>query len=239
MLMRTDPFRELDRFAQQVLGTAARPAVMPMDAWREGEEFVVEFDLPGINADSLDIDIERNVVTVRAERPAVDPNREMLATDRPRGVFSRQFVLGENLDTERIEASYNEGVLRLHIPVAKGQAAQDFCRPRRRTQGHQRQRRKAGGRRRVISDGRGDRNREHSGYWPPNRASVRDPRCPPHHPGADIALHQQSCGKTFEPYSALNPQRHLCRHRRFASFPIYPDPSGSDGAHVRMVSLAR
>lgn len=83
MLMRTDPFRDLDRFAQQVLGTAAKPAVMPMDAWREGEKFVVEFDLPGIDPDSLDIDIERNVVTVRAERPAVDPNREMLATERP------------------------------------------------------------------------------------------------------------------------------------------------------------
>ena len=119
MLMRTDPFRELDRFANQVLGTAARPAVMPMDAWREGENFVVEFDLPGIDAQSLDIDIERNVVTVRAERPAVDPNREMLATERPRGVFSRQLVLGENLDTERIEASYREGVLTLHIPVAE------------------------------------------------------------------------------------------------------------------------
>jgi HSP20 family protein len=119
MLMRTDPFRELDRFAQQVLGTAARPAVMPMDAWREGEEFVVEFDLPGIDAESLDIDIERNVVTVRAERPAVDPDREMLATERPRGVFSRQLVLGDNLDTDRIEASYREGVLRLRIPVAE------------------------------------------------------------------------------------------------------------------------
>ena len=119
MLMRTDPFRDLDRFAQQVLGTAARPAVMPMDAWREGEEFVVEFDLPGIDADSLDIDIERNVVTVRAERPPVDPNREMLATERPRGVFSRQLVLGENLDTDRIEAAYHEGVLRLHIPVTE------------------------------------------------------------------------------------------------------------------------
>jgi HSP20 family protein len=119
MLMRTDPFRELDRFAQQVLGTAARPAVMPIDAWREGEEFVVEFDLPGIDAGSLDIDIERNVVTVRAQRPAVDPNREMLATERPRGVFSRQLVLGENLDTERIEANYHEGVLRLRIPVAE------------------------------------------------------------------------------------------------------------------------
>src|ERR1700726_1622661 len=119
MLMRTDPFRDLDRFAQHVLGTAARPAVMPMDAWREGERFVVEFDLPGIDANSRDIDIERNVVTVRAERPAVDPNREMLATERPRGVFSRQLVLGENLDTDHIEASYQEGVLRLCIPVAE------------------------------------------------------------------------------------------------------------------------
>lgn len=119
MLMRSDPFRDLDRFAQQVFGTAARPAVMPMDAWRQGEEFVVEFDLPGIDVDSLDIDIERNVVTVRAERPAVDPNREMLANERPRGVFSRQLVLGENLDTDRIEASYREGVLSLRIPVAE------------------------------------------------------------------------------------------------------------------------
>ena len=119
MLMRTDPFRELDRFTQQALGTAARPAVMPMDAWREGDAFLVEFDLPGINQDSLDLDIERNVVTVRAERPAVDPNREMLATERPRGIFSRQLVLGENLDTDRIEASYQEGVLRLRIPVAE------------------------------------------------------------------------------------------------------------------------
>jgi HSP20 family protein len=119
MLMRTDPFRELDRFTQQMLGTAARPAVMPMDAWREGDEFYVEFDLPGIDQDSLDLDIERNVVTVRAERPAVDPDREMLATERPRGVFSRQLVLGENLDTDKIEASYEEGVLRLRIPVAE------------------------------------------------------------------------------------------------------------------------
>jgi HSP20 family protein len=130
MLMRTDPFRDLDRFTQQVLGTAARPAVMPMDAWREGDAFFVEFDLPGIDQDSLDLDIERNVVTVRAQRPAVDPDREMLATERPRGVFSRQLVLGENLDTERIEASYAEGVLRLHIPVA------ERAKPRKISIGH-------------------------------------------------------------------------------------------------------
>ena len=119
MLMRTDPFRELDRFTQQALGTAARPAVMPMDAWREGDAFFVEFDLPGINRDSLDLDIERNVVTVRARRPDVDPGREMLATERPRGVFSRQLVLGDNLDTDNIAASYEGGVLRLRIPVAE------------------------------------------------------------------------------------------------------------------------
>jgi HSP20 family protein len=119
MLMRTDPFRDLDRLTQQVLGTAARPVVMPMDAWRDGEEFVVEFDLPGVAPDSLDLDVERNVVTVRAERPRLDPDREMLASERQRGVFSRQLVLGENLDTDRIDASYEEGVLRLRIPVAE------------------------------------------------------------------------------------------------------------------------
>jgi HSP20 family protein len=134
MLMRSDPFRDLDRLTQQVLGTAARPAVMPMDAWREGDEFVVEFDLPGITEDSLDLDVERNVITVRAERPRLDPDREMLASERQRGVFSRQLVLGENLDTERIDASYSEGVLRLRIPVA------ERAKPRKisigRTNGH-------------------------------------------------------------------------------------------------------
>jgi HSP20 family protein len=119
MLMRTDPLRDFDRLTQQVLGTAARPAVMPIDAWREGDDFVVEFDLPGIKEESLDLDVERNVVTVRAERPDIDPGREMLAAERPRGVFSRQLFLGENLDTDRIEASYQEGVLQLRIPVAE------------------------------------------------------------------------------------------------------------------------
>ncbi len=119
MLMRTDPFREPNRFPQQLPGTAARPAVMPMDAWRDGDEFIVEFDLPGVNADSLDLDIENNVVTVRAERAPIEPSREMLAAERSRGVFSRQLVLGNNLDTARVEADYHDGVLRLVIPVAE------------------------------------------------------------------------------------------------------------------------
>jgi HSP20 family protein len=119
MLMRTDPFRDLDRWAQQVAGTAARPAVMPMDAWRDGEQFIVEFDLPGINGDSLGLDVERNVLTVHAERPAVNQDREMVAAERPRGVFSRQVFLGDTLDADRIEATYHDGVLRLMIPVAE------------------------------------------------------------------------------------------------------------------------
>lgn len=119
MLMRTDPFRDLDRLTQQILGTAARPAVMPMDARREDDRFVVEFDLPGVNADSLDLDVDKNTLTVRAERSALDENREMVAAERPRGVFSRQLFLGENLDADKIEANYDAGVLRLTIPVAE------------------------------------------------------------------------------------------------------------------------
>lgn len=121
MLMRTDPFRELDRLSQQVLGngTLARPSAMPLDAWREGDVFIVEFDLPGVGMDSIDLDVERNVVTVKAERAPLDEKREMLAAERPRGVFSRQLVLGDNLDTARIEATYDGGVLTLRIPVAE------------------------------------------------------------------------------------------------------------------------
>ncbi|WUA10691.1 HSP20 family small heat-shock protein [Nocardia sp. NBC_01377] len=119
MLMRTDPFRDLDRLTQQVFGTAARPAVMPMDAWRDGDEFLVELDLPGIDPESLDLDIERNVVTVRATRPPLDGSRSMIAAERSRGVFSRQLFLGEGLDTDNIRADYTDGVLRLVIPVAE------------------------------------------------------------------------------------------------------------------------
>jgi HSP20 family protein len=119
MLMRTDPFRELDRLTQQVLGTAARPTAMPMDAWRENDTFVVEFDLPGVDTSSIDLDVERNVLTVRADRPMRDGVEELVAAERPRGVFSRQLILGDNLDTEKIAASYDAGVLTLRIPVAE------------------------------------------------------------------------------------------------------------------------
>jgi len=118
MLMRTDPFRELDRVAQQVLGTTARPAAMPIDAYRKGDQFVALFDLPGLDADSINLTVERNVLTVHAERHRpTDDDVELLIGERPHGTFSRQLFLAETLDTERIAADYTDGVLRLLIPV--------------------------------------------------------------------------------------------------------------------------
>lgn len=123
MLLRSaDPFREFDRLAAQLVGgagTTNRPAVMPMDAWREGDRFVIELDLPGVSADSIDLDVERNVLTVKAERVARNGDWEMIAAERTRGTFTRQLVLGDNVDLERIEAAYADGVLRLVVPVAE------------------------------------------------------------------------------------------------------------------------
>lgn len=122
MLMRTDPFRELDRLTQQLLGTTGtrtRPTMMLMDAWRDGDTFHIEFDLPGVDPSSIDLDVERNVITVNAHRESLSDQVERLAAERPRGHFSRQLVLGENLDTENITANYTDGVLALEIPVAE------------------------------------------------------------------------------------------------------------------------
>jgi HSP20 family protein len=125
MLMRTDPFRELDRLTQQVFGNAAgtwsRPTAMPMDAYRAGDEFVVAFDLPGVTPEAIELDVERNVLTVKAERrPTVTrDNVEMQVAERPLGVFSRQLFLGDTLNTDYIKASYDAGVLTLRIPIAE------------------------------------------------------------------------------------------------------------------------
>ena len=121
MLMRTDPFRELDRLTQQVFGTWSRPAAMPMEAYRQGEELVVHFDLPGVDPATIDLNVERNVLTVKAERRPTSANEhiETQVAERPYGVFSRQLFLGDALDTDRIQALYDAGVLTLRIPVAK------------------------------------------------------------------------------------------------------------------------
>jgi HSP20 family protein len=126
MLMRTDPFRELDRLSQQLLGqqnpgTWSRPSPMPIDAYRAGDEFVVQFDLPGVAPDAIELQVERNVLTVKAERrpSVVGDHVEMQLSERPLGVFSRQLFLGDTLDTDRISADYDAGVLTLRIPVAE------------------------------------------------------------------------------------------------------------------------
>ena len=125
MLMRTDPFRELDRLTQQVFGqntgTWSRPTAMAMDAYRAGDQFVVAFDLPGVDPGAIELDVERNVLTVKAERrpTATGEHVEMQVAERPVGVFSRQLFLGETLDTEHIDASYDAGVLTLRIPIAE------------------------------------------------------------------------------------------------------------------------
>jgi HSP20 family protein len=121
MLMRTDPFRDFDRLVQQVAGTPSRPASMPMDAYRRGDTFLVQFDLPGVRPDSIDLTVEKNVLTVHAERsrPAEADDIEMVAAERPQGSFSRQLFLGDTLDPDRIEAEYASGVLTLTIPIAE------------------------------------------------------------------------------------------------------------------------
>jgi HSP20 family protein len=138
MLMRTDPFRDIDRMFEQFTGTAARPAVMHVDAERDGDWFNVYFDLPGVDPDSIDLTVERNVLSVRAQRQRTPRDRvETVISERPMGVFTRQLFLGDTLDTENLQASYEDGVLALRIPVS------EQAKPRKISIG-------AGGRRREI-----------------------------------------------------------------------------------------
>ena len=123
MLMRFDPFRELDRLAQQAPWPSAQtrpPAVMPIDAYRRGDRFMVHFDLPGVDPDSVELTVEKNVLQVRAERAwARQEGDEVVVSERPQGSFTRQLFLGDGLDPNRIEASYDQGVLTVTIPVAE------------------------------------------------------------------------------------------------------------------------
>ncbi len=118
MLMRTDPFRDLERLTRQLPGTAARPAAMPMDAYRHGDSFYIHFDLPGISPESIGLTVEQNVLTIRAERTPVKADEaEMIVAERPSGTFTRQVFLGETLDADKLAADYAAGVLTLTIPV--------------------------------------------------------------------------------------------------------------------------
>ena len=122
MLMRTDPFRDLDKFTQQLWEASFRPSGMPLDAYRENDHFIAEFDLPGVDPDSIDITVEKNMLSVHAERPRMQTDGkdiEIISNERIHGSFTRQLFLGETLDTDHIEAEYINGVLRVKIPVAE------------------------------------------------------------------------------------------------------------------------
>jgi HSP20 family protein len=121
MLMRFDPFRELDRLTEQLTSTAARaPRAFPMDAYRRGDQFIVEFDLPGVEPESIELTVEKNVLGVRAER-RFEPREgdEVVVAERPHGTYTRQLFLGDTLDSENVRANYEHGVLTLTIPVAE------------------------------------------------------------------------------------------------------------------------
>jgi HSP20 family protein len=120
MLMRTEPFRDLDRMFEQLVGTTGRPAVMHVDAERDGDNFYVYFDLPGVDPDSIELTVERNVLQVKAQRQRRPKDGvETVISERPMGVFSRQLFLGDTLDTDHLEATYDNGVLTLRIPVSE------------------------------------------------------------------------------------------------------------------------
>lgn len=119
MLMRFDPFNDIDRVFQQAWGTV-RQARMPMDAYRHGDSYVVHLDLPGVDPASIDISVEQNILSVSAERhwESVEGD-EVVCNERGQGTFTRQLYLGSALEADRIHASYENGVLTLTIPVAE------------------------------------------------------------------------------------------------------------------------
>jgi HSP20 family protein len=120
MLLRFDPFRDFDRLANEVMNSTRTPQMMPMDCYRSGDVFTLEFDLPGIDVDSLDVTAENNTLTVRAERrPHAPEDAKYLVSERANGAYSRQLVLGEGLSLDEVSADYRDGVLTVTIPVAE------------------------------------------------------------------------------------------------------------------------
>lgn len=121
MLLRFDPFRELDRLTDDALaGVRSRTSPMPIDAYRDGDHVAIAVDLPGVDPSTIDVNIEKNVLTIQAERrPPRSDGQEWVVNERRTGTFTRQLLLGDTLDTAAISAQYDHGVLTLEIPVAE------------------------------------------------------------------------------------------------------------------------
>jgi HSP20 family protein len=120
MLVRFDPWREIDQLADHVLGRFGRfGTIAPLDAYRHGDALVVQVDVPGVDPSTLDVQVERDVLTITGRRSSVpEEGSEVLVAERPHGTFRRQLFLGEGLDLERVEARCADGVLTLTVPVA-------------------------------------------------------------------------------------------------------------------------
>lgn len=123
-MLRFDPFRDLDRVTEQLLGvssgTARAPRFMPMDLYRSGDHYVLHADLPGIDPGSVDVHVDNGTLTIRAERSAGAATEvQWLASERFTGTFQRQLSLGDGIDSEAISATYDNGVLSVTIPVAE------------------------------------------------------------------------------------------------------------------------
>ena len=120
MLLRFDPFREFEREFDRLTSAASRGTTMPLDAWRQGDRFFVHVDLPGVDPSTVDLTVEKNVLTINAQREwQRGEGDQVLVAERPHGHFSRQLFLGEGLDADRIEAHYTHGVLTITVPVAE------------------------------------------------------------------------------------------------------------------------
>ncbi len=123
-ILRFDPFRDVDRLTEQLLGAPAgtrrAPRVMPMDLYRSGDHFVVKADLPGADPGSIDVDVDNGIMTIRAQRSGMsDESAEWIASERSTGAYQRQVSLGDGIDTGAIHASYDDGVLTITVPVAE------------------------------------------------------------------------------------------------------------------------
>ncbi|GAA2036122.1 Hsp20/alpha crystallin family protein [Agromyces tropicus] len=119
MAMTWDPFRDLDRLAASLVDTRQGPRMMPIDLHRDGDHYVLSADLPGVDPGSIDIDVDGQLLTIRAERTLRNDDVQWLAHERPSGSFLRQLTVGDGIDTAGISAHYDNGVLSVIIPVSE------------------------------------------------------------------------------------------------------------------------
>jgi HSP20 family protein len=120
-VMRFDPFRDFDRLSEQIAGQLrGAPRPVPIDVYRRGDHFHIHLDLPGVDPNAIELTVEQNVLTIKAERHfALQENDEILVSERPQGAFTRQLMLAESLESDKLDANYDQGVVSITIPVAE------------------------------------------------------------------------------------------------------------------------